>query len=151
MTKVTIGPQFIQIQGHAGYSEKGTDIVCAAVSALGQSLKHIDELYREFNVSEENALLRVDFHSPEELVQSFAFDRKAYLEEQLKNNVISQSIKDEFQDELDDWDNKLREFAHLVKAKSLIIQNQVDLIVKSMKEIAENYPDNVEVEDVQNG
>jgi len=69
----------------------------------------------------------------------------------LKNNVISQSIKDEFQDELDDWDNKLREFAHLVKAKSLIIQNQVDLIVKSMKEIAENYPDNVEVEDVQNG
>ena len=145
MTKVKIGPQYIVIEGHAGYSDKGTDIVCAAVSALGQSLKHIDELYREFNISEENATLRVDFHSPEELIQAFAFDRKKYLEEQLESNVISQDVRDEFQDELDDWDNKLKEFAHLVKAKCLIIQNQADMIVKAIKEVAENYPDNVEV------
>ena len=28
----------IQIQGHAGYAEKGKDIICAAVSALYQTL-----------------------------------------------------------------------------------------------------------------
>ena len=148
MIKVKIGPQYIVIEGHAGYSEKGTDIVCAAVSTLGQSLKHIDELYREFNISEENATLRVDFHSRDELVQSFAFDRKSYLKEQLENNAISMDIKQEFQDELDDWDNVLRKFTHLVSAKTLIIQNQVDLIVKSIKEVADNYPEFVEVENV---
>ena len=30
----------IQIEGHAGYAEKGKDIVCAAVSALYQTLVH---------------------------------------------------------------------------------------------------------------
>lgn len=147
MTKVTIGDQYIKIEGHAGYSDKGTDIVCAAVSALGQSLKHIDELYREFNISEENATLRVDFHSSQELVQSFAFDRKSYLKEQIAKDDTPKKVKEEFKAELEDWDSHLRKFAHLVKMKTLIIQNQVDLIVKSIKEIAENYPEHVEVED----
>jgi uncharacterized protein YsxB (DUF464 family) len=148
MTKVTIGQQYIKIEGHAGYSDKGTDIVCAAVSALGQSLKHIDELYREFNVSEENATLRVDFHSSDELVQSFAFDRKEYLKEQVLNKDTPKKVKREFQAELEDWDNHLKKFAHLVKMKTLIIQNQVDLIVKAIKEIAKDYPEHVEVTDV---
>ena len=30
----------IQIEGHAGYAEKGKDIVCAAVSALYQTMVH---------------------------------------------------------------------------------------------------------------
>ena len=145
MTKVKIGPQYIVIEGHAGYGVKGTDIVCAAVSALGQSLKHIDELYREFNISEENATLRVDFHSSEELVQSFAFDRKTYLEEQILKDDVPKKVKREFAAELEDWDSNLRKFAHLVKMKTLIIQNQVDLIVKAIKEIAEEYPEYVEV------
>ena len=40
MIKVTIRkessgiPTYVSVSGHAGYSEKGTDIVCAAVSAL---------------------------------------------------------------------------------------------------------------------
>lgn len=145
MTKVTIGNQYIKIEGHAGYSEKGTDIVCAAVSALGQSLKHVDELYREFNISEENAVLRVDFHSSEELIQAMAFDRKAYLKEHVAKEETPKNVKEEFQEELDNWDHHLKQFAHLVKMKTLIIQNQVDLIVKSMKEIADEYPEHVEV------
>lgn len=145
MTKVTIGPQYIKIEGHSGYGVKGTDIVCAAVSALGQSLSHIDELYREFNINEKNATLRVDFHSSEDLVQSFAFDRKRYLTEQLKSELISKQVREEFEDELDDWDNEIKKFAHLVRMKTLIIQNQVDLIVKAIKEIADEYPEHVEV------
>ena len=28
----------VRIKGHAGYDEKGSDIVCAAISTLGQTL-----------------------------------------------------------------------------------------------------------------
>ena len=147
MIKVKIGNQFIQIEGHAGYSKKGTDIVCAAVSALGQSLKHIDELYREFNVNEDG-MLRVDFHDPLAVIQSFAIDRREYLEKQLKNHVIAQDVKDEIQAELDDWENQCRQFAHMAKSKGLIISNQIDLIIKAIKEVAVNYPKHVEVLDV---
>lgn len=42
MTEVTIqedrGKHVFEIKGHAGYGERGTDIVCAAISTLGYTL-----------------------------------------------------------------------------------------------------------------
>lgn len=38
MIVVKISTTGIQIEGHAGYAEKGKDIVCAAVSVLSQTL-----------------------------------------------------------------------------------------------------------------
>lgn len=38
MIEVRIRPERIKISGHAGYAEPGKDIVCAAVTALTQTL-----------------------------------------------------------------------------------------------------------------
>lgn len=38
MIEVRIRPERIEISGHAGYAELGKDIVCAAVTALTQTL-----------------------------------------------------------------------------------------------------------------
>lgn len=38
MIAVKVSQYGIQVDGHAGYGEKGKDIVCAAVSVLAQSL-----------------------------------------------------------------------------------------------------------------
>ena len=38
MIEVTIRPERIKISGHAGYAEPGKDIICAAVTALTQTL-----------------------------------------------------------------------------------------------------------------
>nr|DAD73219.1 MAG TPA: YsxB-like protein [Siphoviridae sp. ctxBC2] len=38
MIEVRIRPERIEISGHAGYAEPGKDIVCAAVTALTQTL-----------------------------------------------------------------------------------------------------------------
>lgn len=38
----------IKIQGHAGYAQKGSDIICAAISVLYQSLVETFEEYRYF-------------------------------------------------------------------------------------------------------
>lgn len=38
MIEITEKPGKITISGHAGYAERGKDIVCAAVSALAQTL-----------------------------------------------------------------------------------------------------------------
>lgn len=38
MIEVRIRPECIEISGHAGYAEPGKDIVCAAVTALTQTL-----------------------------------------------------------------------------------------------------------------
>ena len=45
MIEVRIRPECIEISGHAGYAEPGKDIVCAAVTALTQTLiQSIDDL-----------------------------------------------------------------------------------------------------------
>lgn len=45
MIEVRIRPERIEISGHARYAEPGKDIVCAAVTALTQTLiKSIEEL-----------------------------------------------------------------------------------------------------------
>lgn len=145
MTTVTLSKSCIKIEGHAEFGKKGQDVVCAAVSALGQTLKHIDELYREYNVNEEAGMLRVDFHDPLDIIQSYAIDRREYLEKQLEGDSISKDERMEIEDELEDWENSCRNFAHLAKTKGLIIKNQVDIIVKGIREIAIDYPDHVEV------
>lgn len=38
MIVVKVRKNWIAVDGHAGYAEKGNDIVCAAVSALAQTL-----------------------------------------------------------------------------------------------------------------
>lgn len=40
MIVVSVSLEGVSVDGHAGYSEMGKDIVCAAVSALTQSLIH---------------------------------------------------------------------------------------------------------------
>ena len=62
MIEVRIRPERIEIFGHAGYAEPGKDIVCAAVTALTQTLiQSIDDLtddeieYR--NLSEQSKTL----------------------------------------------------------------------------------------------
>ena len=40
MIEVRIRPERIEISGHAGYAEPGKDIVCAAVTALTQTMVH---------------------------------------------------------------------------------------------------------------
>lgn len=40
MIEVYITENSLTIEGHAGYAEKGKDIVCAAVSVLAQGLIH---------------------------------------------------------------------------------------------------------------
>lgn len=37
MIKVLATDQFVEIEGHSGTAEKGKDIICAAVSALGNT------------------------------------------------------------------------------------------------------------------
>lgn len=153
MVTVTLSNSHIEIKGHAGFSEAGTDIVCAAVSALGQTLKHIDELHREYEVFEGKdgapSILRVDFHNPKDLIKAYAIDRHKYLKKQLKKNKrLTMDERDEIQYELDNWDDMCRDFSRNAAAKALIIQNQVAIIVKGIKEIATDYPDHVEVVEV---
>ena len=38
MIEITVTDSSVQITGHAGYADPGKDIVCAAISALGQTL-----------------------------------------------------------------------------------------------------------------
>lgn len=38
MTRVEIGRDHLLVTGHAGYAERGQDIVCAGVSVLSQAL-----------------------------------------------------------------------------------------------------------------
>ena len=151
MVTIKIGQQFIEITGHAQAGKVGEDIVCASVSVLGQSLKHIDELYREYNVVEENAetgakaYLRVDFHDPLSVIQSYAVDRREHLEKQLENKVLDMQVHNQIKEELDNWEENCRNFALMAKSKGLIISNQIDLIVKTMREVAVSYPKYVEV------
>ncbi len=53
-----------QIEGHAGYSEEGQDIVCAAVSLLVINTMNAIELYAEdeFSVVSEEEDGRIAFH-----------------------------------------------------------------------------------------
>lgn len=59
MIEVRIRPERIKISGHAGYAEPGKDIVCAAVTALTQTLvQSIDDLTDdeiEYRISPGNA------------------------------------------------------------------------------------------------
>lgn len=40
MIVVEVSQEGVSVTGHAGYSESGNDIICAAVSALAQGLYH---------------------------------------------------------------------------------------------------------------
>ena len=39
MINITIYDNGFEIEGHAGYAQKGSDIICAAVSALSQTCR----------------------------------------------------------------------------------------------------------------
>lgn len=58
------------IEGHAGFSNLGTDIVCAAVSALSTALTNalLDHSI-ELEYTQDNGLLRVWLKSPNEVSQ----------------------------------------------------------------------------------
>lgn len=65
---------FIQkftISGHSGYAKEGADIVCAAVSALGQTaigaLQDIAFLNVDYEIHEKNAYLQCRTPDPEEM------------------------------------------------------------------------------------
>ena len=40
MIVIRVSPEGVSVKGHAGYGKTGSDIVCAAVSALAQGLYH---------------------------------------------------------------------------------------------------------------
>lgn len=51
MIVISVSLDGVSVDGHAGYSEMGKDIVCAAVSALTQSLIHSLEALTNDNIS----------------------------------------------------------------------------------------------------
>lgn len=51
MIAVTIKPDGLTVDGHAGYAETGNDIICAAVSALAQGLVHSLEALTDDKIS----------------------------------------------------------------------------------------------------
>ena len=58
----------LEISGHSGYAESGKDIICAAISMLGQttiaSLKELTGLEVEYEIYEENAFLGCKVYMP---------------------------------------------------------------------------------------
>lgn len=50
MTTVIITSNSISLKGHAGYAAKGSDVVCAAVSALSQTLVMAAEILTKDDV-----------------------------------------------------------------------------------------------------
>lgn len=79
MIVITRKKDSINIQGHAGYAERGKDIVCAGVSTLAQTLVQSldiltdDEI--EFYIDEQSATIDIKFWTLSEraqvLVESF--------------------------------------------------------------------------------
>ena len=65
----------LSVEGHSGYAERGSDIVCAAVSALAQSvlLSLANHLHREltYDVDSESGSLHVVLKDePDELTEA---------------------------------------------------------------------------------
>ena len=62
MTAVMVRNDGIEISGHAGYAEAGKDIVCAAVTALTQTLiRSLEDLARD-KIQYEISPGRADIH-----------------------------------------------------------------------------------------
>lgn len=53
---------YISIEGHAGYAPAGSDIVCAAVSILYETLKRILVLPMEAKFTEDEDSVQIDIH-----------------------------------------------------------------------------------------
>ena len=53
MIEVHITQNSLTVKGHAGYAERGKDIVCAAVSALAQGLVHSLSVLTDDEISAE--------------------------------------------------------------------------------------------------
>lgn len=53
MIEVHITQNSLTVKGHAGYAERGKDIVCAAVSALAQGLLHSLDALTDDEISTE--------------------------------------------------------------------------------------------------
>lgn len=74
---VTVDQCGVTVDGHAGYAEAGRDIVCAAVSALAQTLaKSLDALTEDrITHAQHNGYMRIDYKNLSEggrlLVDSF--------------------------------------------------------------------------------
>ena len=65
---------FIQrftISGHSGYAESGSDIICAAISVLGQTtigaLQDLALLNVDYSIDEANAYLECTVPAPEDM------------------------------------------------------------------------------------
>jgi len=63
MTTIRISPHAISCEGHSGYAEAGSDIVCAAVtSAMRYAAAILDDTLRlgpQIEVDERRALIRI--------------------------------------------------------------------------------------------
>ena len=62
MTTVTVSRNSIRIHGHAGYAPRGQDIVCAAVTALVQTLIKSFESFTTDKITYEISDGRADIH-----------------------------------------------------------------------------------------
>lgn len=77
MIVVEIDQSGITVDGHAGYAEKGKDIVCAAVSVLAQTLIASLEAFTEDRVThvQHDGYMRIDYKNLSEhgqlLIDSF--------------------------------------------------------------------------------
>ncbi len=77
MIVVNIRENSLTIEGHAGYAEKGRDIVCAAVSALAQGLLHSLQVLTDDEISAEveSGHIRMEYENLSEqgklLIDSF--------------------------------------------------------------------------------
>ena len=78
MIKVTCGIDFISIEGHSGYSEYGTDIVCASVSTA-------------VNVTV-NAILRINNKAIDYKDDSKIITIKNISKDDITNNLIDNLI-----------------------------------------------------------
>ncbi len=80
------------ISGHAGYAEKGQDIVCAAVSSAVQtiinSITDVFKLKAEVNVGENEISLASSDLTASKLIESLLIQLKAISEEFPKNIQI---------------------------------------------------------------
>ena len=67
MIKININKDEITIKGHSGYSEEGSDIVCASVSSISittvNALLSIDEDCVEYNESDGYLNIKIKKHN----------------------------------------------------------------------------------------
>ena len=65
MIEITMTDTEVRVKGHAGYAERGTDVVCAGVSAISQALlnwcAYHKEMADKFKYTAEDGELRLLF------------------------------------------------------------------------------------------